>query len=109
MENNKKKTNEEIKERVCLNCAKELSFPKHKWCSRKCCDHQKYLNDKERIKKRIKEYIKNNPERMKALSKKAMRNYYVRNRESHLAKVKAYQKAKREQQNHEKDKFEKDV
>lgn len=83
--------------KFCKNCNNNFENGNDKivFCSLKCKNHYYYLNNKDRIKIKVREWEDKNPERKKAISKKAfdkfmstkrerynelMRNYYKRNR-----------------------------
>ncbi len=67
--------------KICLVCNEEFKTisSKKKYCSKKCLFHNYYIKHKDKIKKRVKQYNKNNPLKNKEYHKKAIKNLLLKN------------------------------
>lgn len=72
------------KEKTCEICKNKFIpnkfHPKQKTCSRKCCSRLEFLNHKEQRLKKIYEWNKNNPEKVREYHRRYYHKYIEKNR-----------------------------
>ncbi len=74
----------------CVTCSTVLTGSRTKFCSRKCIDKDYYQKNKHHTRLKVQEWQTANPDKKRLHNQKAMKKYYLKNRDSHIKRMIAY-------------------